>query len=129
MPVSQLWPARLVALFKQVPYECMPGPHQTAAYDQPIVMLQLNKALEDKDAADPTPTKKKRSIASAVGLGAAASMLMVQNAEAATQVAQLAESDSRVAVIGTLFLPVLGWVGFNMIQPALNQVGTMGIHP
>ncbi len=90
------------------------------------MMLQLAKALEDKDASDPSARDvKKRSIASAVGLGAAASMLMVPSAEAATQIAQLAESDSRVAVIGTLFLPVLGWVGFNMIQPALNQVGML----
>ena len=71
---------------------------------------------EDRDSA-------QRSIVSAIGVGAAAaSMLIAQNAEAATQVAQIAESDNRLAIILTLFVPALGWVGFNMLQPALNQV-------
>jgi hypothetical protein len=55
----------------------------------------------------------------------AAPLLMTGNALAATELAQLAASDNRVAIIGTLFVPVLGWVGFNMLQPALNQLERM----
>ncbi len=61
-----------------------------------------------------------RSVAAAIGLGAAA-FLLADNADAATQVAQLAETDGRIAVIGTLFVPALAWVGFNMLQPLTNQ--------
>jgi photosystem II PsbY protein len=77
--------------------------------------LQLDKMTEKKDSA-------KRSITAAIGLGAAASLLLAENADAATEVAQLAASDNRVGVIATLFVPALGWVGFNMLQPAKNQV-------
>ena len=79
----------------------------------------MNKMVEDKENV-------RRSIVSAVGLGvAAASMFVAQSAEAATQVAQIAESDNRVGVIFTLFVPALGWVGFNMLQPFTNQVWRM----
>ena len=37
-------------------------------------------------------------------------------------VGTIAESDNRLAIILTLFVPALGWVGFNMLQPVLNQV-------
>jgi hypothetical protein len=52
-------------------------------------------------------------------------MMLAQNAEAATEVAQLAASDNRVGAIATLLVPALGWVGFNMLQPALNQLERM----
>ncbi|GAX82600.1 hypothetical protein CEUSTIGMA_g10026.t1 [Chlamydomonas eustigma] len=78
---------------------------------------QLNKMAEERENA-------KRSIVSALGLGAAA-LLMAGSADAATEVAQLAESDGRLGVIATLFVPALGWVGFNMLQPALNQLNKM----
>ena len=53
---------------------------------------------------------KRRSVAGAVGLGAAASMLLAaENADAATELSQLAAgSDGRVAIIATLFVPVSG---------------------
>ena len=54
---------------------------------------------------------------------AAASLLYSGNAMAAQEmVSQIAESDNRLGVILTLFVPALGWVGFNMLQPLLNQV-------
>ena len=82
-----------------------------------MLHAQLNKMADERDSA-------RRSIVSAIGMGAAAaSMLMAQNAEAATQVAQIAESDNRLGIILTLFVPALGWVGFNMLQPVTNQVG------
>jgi len=64
----------------------------------------------------------KRSAAIGLGLGAAA-LLSAQNAEAAEEIAQLAAGrDNRVFIIATLFVPVVGWVGFNILGPALNQL-------
>ena len=60
-----------------------------------------------------------------LGLGAALSMLSVEGANAATELAQIAASDNRVAILGTLFVPALGWVAFNMLQPTLNQFDAM----
>lgn len=34
--------------------------------------------------------------------------------------------DNRVGIIATLFLPVVGWVGFNIAGPALNQLANTG---
>ena len=54
---------------------------------------------------------------------ATASLLYSGNAMAAQEmVSQIAESDNRLGVILTLFVPALGWVGFNMLQPLTNQV-------
>ncbi len=61
-------------------------------------------AMGEKDSA---PSKKKRGVAAAVGLGAA-SLLAAQSAEAAQQVADLAASDNRLGTIALLALPVLG---------------------
>jgi len=55
----------------------------------------------------------------------AASWAMAGNASAATELAQIAASDNRVAILGTLFVPALGWVAFNMLQPTLNQFDAM----
>ena len=54
-----------------------------------------------------------RSVYAALGL-AATSLLATQQADAASEVMQLAERDLRLGVVGLLFLPVLGWVGFNI---------------
>ncbi|EIE27294.1 hypothetical protein COCSUDRAFT_52123 [Coccomyxa subellipsoidea C-169] len=64
---------------------------------------------------------KTRGAAVGVGLGAAL-LLASQKADAAQEVAQLAAGDSRFAIIATLFLPVIGWVLFNIGGPALNQL-------
>ena len=56
------------------------------------------------------------------GLGA---MAAVQSADAATEVMQLADRDARIGVVALLFLPVLGWVAFNIGGPALNQLSEM----
>ena len=37
-----------------------------------------------------------------------------------------AAGDNRVGIIATLFLPVVGWVGFNIAGPALNQLANTG---
>jgi hypothetical protein len=46
-------------------------------------------------SAPPKRTQKKRGLAGAVGLGAALSMAAAQQAEAATELSQLAASDNR----------------------------------
>ena len=56
------------------------------------------------------------------GLG---TMAAVQSADAVTEVMQLADRDARIGVVALLFLPVLGWVAFNIGGPALNQLSEM----
>jgi photosystem II PsbY protein len=41
-----------------------------------------------------------------------------------SQVAELG-ADNRLGIIALLFVPVVGWVGFNILQPALNQLDAM----
>lgn len=71
-----------------------------------------------------TPSKKKRSVAAALGL-AALPLLAAQSADAAQEFGQLAASDSRGGIILTLLVPVLGWVGFNIFGPATRQINAM----
>ena len=58
---------------------------------------------------------QKRSIATGLGL-TAASMLMAQNADAAADVAQIAQKagDNRILAVAALLTPALGWVLFNI---------------
>ena len=62
-----------------------------------------------------TTKGKKRGIAAGLGL-TAAGLLAAQSAEAATEVAQLADGDGRLGLLLTLFVPVVGWVAFNIAQ-------------
>ncbi|GAB4818939.1 hypothetical protein N2152v2_005985 [Parachlorella kessleri] len=66
----------------------------------------------------------KRSVAVGLGLGAAA-LLAAGQADAATEAMQLAAGDNRFGVIALLFVPVLGWVAFNIAQPFFNQLSAM----
>ena len=66
----------------------------------------------------------KAAPALSAALGAL-SLLTAQQASAASEIAQLAKSDSRPLIIATLFIPVVGWVGFNILGPALNQAANM----
>ncbi len=56
---------------------------------------------------------------------AAGAFLAAGNAQAATEMAQLAASDGRLGTISLLFLPALGWVAFNMLSPLNNQLARM----
>jgi photosystem II PsbY protein len=56
---------------------------------------------------------------------AAATLLAAGNAQAAQEIANLAANDNRLGIIATLFLPVVGWVGFNIFGPAKNQLDNM----
>jgi len=80
-------------------------------------------------AADTPPEARsvrvKRSVAGALGLGAA-SLMAAQSADAATEIAQLAASDNRAGILLTLLVPVLGWVAFNIAGPAFAQLDNMG---
>ncbi len=67
----------------------------------------------------------KRAVPAAVGLGAAASLLLAQSAEASTELATIAASDNRLGLLATLFLPALGWVAFNIFGPAKAQLDQM----
>ena len=66
----------------------------------------------------------RRAFSTSLGM-AAASLLATQQASAATEVMQLADRDARIGVVALLFLPVLGWVAFNIGGPALNQLSEM----
>ena len=61
----------------------------------------------------------------AVGVAAATTLLCSGNAIAAQEMVSVAGGDNRIATIGLLFVPALGWVGFNMLQPLLNQLEQM----
>ena len=65
--------------------------------------------------------RPKMSLAAGLGMGAAL-LLASEKADAAQEITQLAASDNRFAIIATLFLPVVGWVLFNIGGPALNQL-------
>jgi len=40
-------------------------------------------------------------------------------------IADMAEKDNRVGLLLLLGVPVIGWVGFNILGPALNQLDNM----
>jgi hypothetical protein len=70
---------------------------------------QLDKMGEEARStpAEARSVRVKRSVAAGLGLSAAA-LLASAPAEAATQLAQIAESDNRGAIILSLFVPALG---------------------
>ncbi|GBF94409.1 hypothetical protein Rsub_07223 [Raphidocelis subcapitata] len=88
---------------------------------------QLSRMSEMNSEAPPSKgaSKKRRGVAGAVGLGAALSLAAAQQADAATELAQLSASDSRLGIIALLFLPAIGWVAFNMLGPLTNQLSRM----
>mmetsp|Transcript_19782 Transcript_19782/g.34136 ORF Transcript_19782/g.34136 Transcript_19782/m.34136 type:complete len:215 (+) Transcript_19782:112-756(+) len=69
--------------------------------------------------------KRRAVLGPALGLGAASLLTTVASSEAATELAQLAASDSRPLILASLFVPVIGWVGFNIVLGALAQFNTM----
>jgi len=66
---------------------------------------------------------KNKGIVGAMGISAAA-LMAAPSAEAAQEIAQVAV-DGRLGIFALLFGPVLGWVAFNILGPALNQLDTM----
>jgi photosystem II PsbY protein len=55
----------------------------------------------------------------------ASSWMFSGQAQAAVELANVAASDNRLGTISLLFLPALGWVAFNILQPAFNQLNRM----
>jgi photosystem II PsbY protein len=71
--------------------------------------------------------RSSKGLIGAAGLGAtAASMMAVPDAEAAQEITQLA-ADNRPLILLFILLPAVGWVLFNILQPALNQLNKMRI--
>jgi photosystem II PsbY protein len=67
-----------------------------------------------------------KAVAGGLGLGAAASLFATPSADAAQEFAQLAEgSDYRPLILLVILGPAIGWVLFNILQPALRQFDNM----
>jgi photosystem II PsbY protein len=98
----------------------------------PLLLLPLGAALgwvgfnilgPAKNQLDEMASKNK-SVAGAVGIGAA-SLLFAQHADAATEAMQLAAGDVRAPLLLLPLAAALGWVGFNILGPAKNQLDDM----
>ena len=76
------------------------------------------------NAANAKAAGKKRAIVGGLGLSAA-SLLAARRADAAQEVVGQLASDQRVGVLALLLAPALGWVGFNILGPGLNQLDDM----
>jgi len=62
---------------------------------QPLLNQLARMSEMNSEAAPPSKGGKRRGLAGAVGLGAALSLAAAQQADAATELAQVAASDSR----------------------------------
>ena len=54
-----------------------------------------------------------------------AEQAFVEQAQAANEVSELAAGDNRLLILTVIFVPALGWVAFNILGPALNQLANM----
>eukprot|EP00798_Chlamydomonas_sp_ICE-L_P026598 gene26598-18380_t len=90
-----------------------------------VAFNALQPLMNQVSQMDDDNRSSKRSIAVGSGLGVAATLLVAEQAQAASEVAQLGGLDPRVAAIGSIFVPALAWVAFNALQPLLNQVSQM----
>lgn len=69
--------------------------------------------------------KSTKAVVGGLGLGAL-SMLLAPHANAVDEIATLAaDNDSRGTLILFVLVPAIGWVLFNILQPALNQLDKM----
>ena len=59
-------------------------------------------------------------------LSMASPLLFTESAQAATEAMSLAAGDGRTGLLAFPLLAALGWVGFNIAGPALNQINDMG---
>ncbi|KAH7295129.1 hypothetical protein KP509_27G033400 [Ceratopteris richardii] len=71
--------------------------------------------------------RSAKALAAGLGLGAAAALMAPPSADAAVQeIADLAaDSDSRGLLVLLVLAPAVGWVLFNILKPALNQLDKM----
>ncbi|CAM6076880.1 unnamed protein product [Sphagnum tenellum] len=70
--------------------------------------------------------RSSKGVVGALGLGAVSSMYLTPQAEAVQEITQLA-ADNRPLILLFILLPAVGWVLFNILQPALNQLNKMRI--
>ncbi|XP_024532492.1 photosystem II core complex proteins psbY, chloroplastic [Selaginella moellendorffii] len=74
--------------------------------------------------------KASKGVIGAIGIGAAAAAAGLggapeTEAAAAQEIASIAESDNRGLLLLLVILPAIGWVLFNILKPALNQLNNM----
>ncbi|EFJ26710.1 hypothetical protein SELMODRAFT_441880 [Selaginella moellendorffii] len=74
--------------------------------------------------------KASKGVIGAIGIGAAAAAAGLggapeAEAAAAQEIASIAESDNRGLLLLLVILPAIGWVLFNILKPALNQLNNM----
>ena len=58
---------------------------------------------------------------------AISTLLAAGNAQAAQEIADLAARDNRAGTLALLLVPAVGWVAFNILGPALNQLKGMQV--
>jgi photosystem II PsbY protein len=80
------------------------------------------KQLDDMNVKN----SKKKGVAAGIGLSAAGLLGMPEQANAATELMQTAGIDARILIFGA-FVPVLGWVGYNILKPGLKQLDDMNV--
>lgn len=69
--------------------------------------------------------RSTKGLIGAIGLGAAASAIFSPQADAVQDLASVADNDSRGLLVLGILIPAVGWVLFNILKPALNQVDKM----
>ena len=78
------------------------------------------KQMEDMQKSN----AKKKAIVTGLGLSAAGLLGMPEQADAATELMQTAGLDARIIIFGA-FVPVLGWVAYNILGPGMKQMEDM----
>ena len=78
------------------------------------------KQMEDMQKSN----AKKKAIVTGLGLSAASLLGMPEQADAATELMQTAGLDARIIIFGA-FVPVLGWVAYNILGPGMKQMEDM----
>jgi len=94
-----------------VPLVCCPdiflSTHASALLFR-AALNQLGGMQGGKDKLPKNPLKKKKSVVAGLGMGLTASALLATpQADAATEMAQLAASDGRLGILAVLFVPVV----------------------
>ena len=85
--------------------------------------LRQLDSMTGAEAPKKGPTKRRSVAAALTGLTAGALLAAPESAQAASELMQVA--DNRPLVLLGLGLPVLGWVAFNIAQPAFRQLEGM----
>ncbi|KAJ7957652.1 photosystem II core complex proteins psbY, chloroplastic-like [Quillaja saponaria] len=95
---------------------------------KPISLLSIQNLPKGLTSVKPSeiPNLSSSSITGTAIAGAIFSTLTTTDAAlAAQQIAQIADGDSRGTALLLPIIPAIGWVLFNIFQPALNQINRM----